>query len=65
MTLNEKLDVLSALQIVIESLNDVSITYQWHCSIWDKILTREEIAQNRVLFEDVLKTFSNIVHDNM
>lgn len=65
MTLNERLDVLSALQIVIESLNDDSITYQWRCSIWDKILTREEIAKNEVLFDNVLKTFSNIVHDNM
>ena len=65
MTTDERLDVLSALQIVIESLKDDSISYQWKCSIWDKILTREEVAKNTILFDDVLKTFSNIVHDNM
>ena len=65
MKLEEKLDILNALEIVVSSLNDEQILYQFKCSIWDKILTREEVAKNQILFEDALKTFSNIVHDNM
>ena len=64
MTTNERLDVITALEIVVNSLDDYSIKYQFACTLWDKILTREEVAENTILFEDVLKTFSNIVHDN-